>query len=214
MSCRRQPGITTLCGSSPAAPAQTPWTLNLTKKFGTGIEKLLLTYVDHCNRWRRVTISYDCQGTEPASLEMDLAKLTSSREKWVEIYWSIHKNLHEIFFFDTVTHLRLETVESEPRIHVKEDIDESYSTRCETCRTTVINFLPLDSHLSGFVYKVKYSNVSYCMSGKTFPDLMGVDRDVMETIVWLRVERFRKRTEGFHRAGCSPFATSLEQKPA
>ncbi|KIW24819.1 uncharacterized protein PV07_10509 [Cladophialophora immunda] len=186
----RERGITTVGPSSPAAPAQDRWILNLFQRFDEGVEKLFLTYVDDSNHWRRMTISYKCRDAEPMSLELDLSSLASPEDKMSRIWESIYEHLHEIRFFDTVTRLELRTIDSTLNVFVRESIDEviQYPPRdivrlffdsgqfapFEICEDELV----LDSHLYGFVYRIQHGDRYYVK--KDIPGSDAIDRFVYE----------------------------------
>ncbi len=139
------------------------WILNLSMHFRdrSNREKFFITYAEPPNRWRRVTVSCDYRESPPDSLESDLQELSFQREKSARIYESIRESLPDIQFYETVTNLKLKTEDGRLHVHVTEDVNEivpfpSVSTvrhlGCEQIRESDLNF---DSHLSGFVYKVK-----------------------------------------------------------
>ena len=183
---RRERGITTVCPPSPAAPAQDRWILNLFKSFDDGVEKLFLTYVDDSNHWHPMTISYKCRHAEPMSLELHLSSLASPEDKMSRIWESICEKLHEIRFFDTVTQLELQTIDSKLYIYLHEDMDEviQYPSRdivgllfdssqfapFELCEGELV----LDSHLSGFVYRIQHGDRYYVK--KDIPGSDAIDR--------------------------------------
>ncbi|MCJ1364836.1 hypothetical protein MMC16_003953 [Acarospora aff. strigata] len=139
------------------------WILNLSMHFRdrSNREKFFVTYAETPNRWRRVTVSCDYRGAPPDSLESDLQEIQFQREKSARIYESIRESLPDIQFYDTVTNLKLKTEDGRLHVHVTEDVNEiipypPVSTvqhlGSEQVRESDLEF---DSHLSGFVYKVK-----------------------------------------------------------
>ena len=150
----------------------TRWILNLSMHFRdkSDREKFFVTYAQSPTNWRRVTVSCDYRNAEPGSLEMDLKELQFQRDKSLQIYESIRDSLPEIQFYDTVTNLKLETSEGRLHVHVTEDTNEvvPYPPRAtvahilqdEHYRPMEIpeSELMFDSHLSGFVYKVKHED--------------------------------------------------------
>ena len=154
------------------AELDTRWILNLSMHFRdkSDREKFFVTYAETPTKWRRVTVSCDYRNAEPGSLEMDLKELQFQRDKSLQIYESIRDSLPEIQFYDTVTNLKLETSDGRLHVHVTEDTNETVPY---PPRTTVAHILQdpdhrpmeipesdlaFDSHLSGFVYKVKYND--------------------------------------------------------
>ena len=155
-----------------SAELDTRWILNLSMHFRdkSDREKFFVTYAENPSKWRRVTVSCDYRNAEPGSLEMDLKELQFQRDKSMQIYESIRDSLREIQFYDTVTNLKLETSEGRLHVHVTEDINEIVPY---PPRNTVAHILSdpehqpmeipeselvFDSHLSGFVYKVRHNN--------------------------------------------------------
>ncbi|KAL9107221.1 MAG: hypothetical protein Q9227_007845 [Pyrenula ochraceoflavens] len=155
------------------------WILNLSMHFRdkSDREKFFVTYAEERNRWRRVTVSCDYRGAEPESLEMDLKELQFQRDKSAQIYESIRDSLTEIQFYDTVTNLKLETTEGRLHVHVTEDVNEiipyppiasvSHLREARLIRESEIAF---DSHLSGFVYKVKFQGQDFIKKEIPGPD--------------------------------------------
>lgn len=99
------------------------WILNLSMHFRdrSQREKFFVTYREHENLWRRVTISLDYRDAPPDSLEMDLANTAVQREKSAKIYEAIRDSLADIKFYPTVTNLKLETTGGRLHVHVVED---------------------------------------------------------------------------------------------
>jgi len=145
------------------ADLEDKWILNLSMHFRdrSNREKFFVTYAETPNRWRRVTISCDYREAPPDSLESDLQGLPYQREKSARIYESIRESLPDIQFYETVTNLKLKTEDGRLHVHVTEDFNEiipypSVSTvRHLGCAQIREGDLEFDSHLSGFVYKVK-----------------------------------------------------------
>lgn len=146
------------------------WILNLSMHFRdkSDREKFFVTYAQTPNHWRRVTISCDYRNAEPGSLEMDLKELQFQRDKSLQIYESIRDSLPEIQFYDTVTNLKLETTDGRLHVHVTEDVNEIIPYPPRTTVAHILDdaeFQPMevreselifDSHLSGFVYKIRH----------------------------------------------------------
>ncbi|KAI9876513.1 MAG: hypothetical protein M1830_006339 [Pleopsidium flavum] len=162
------------------------WILNLSMHFRdrSNREKFFVTYAETPNRWRRVTVSCDYREAPPDSLERDLQELQYQRDKSARIYESIRESLPDIQFYDSVTNLKLQTKDGRLHVHVTEDVNEiipypSVSTvdhlACEQIRESDLEF---DSHLSGFVYKVKVS--SQLMIKKEIPGPDTVDEFLYE----------------------------------
>ncbi|GAB1318829.1 hypothetical protein MFIFM68171_09039 [Madurella fahalii] len=139
------------------------WILNLSMHFRdkSKREKFFVTYREHEHLWRRVTISLDYRNALDNSLEMDLACTKFQREKNAKIYEAIRESLPDIQFYDTVTNLKLETKEGRLHVHVVEDVNEiiSYPSirmiQHMSCRRVKEREIHFDSHMSGFVYKVR-----------------------------------------------------------
>ena len=141
----------------------TRWILNLSMHFRdrSDREKFFLTYAKEQNQWLRVTVTCDYRDVPEDSLESELKSLHFQRDKSDYIYKVIRDSLTNIDFYDTVTNLRLETRNEQLHVHVTEDVNEIISyPSAELLRH--INFpryeesaLQFESHLSGFVYKVR-----------------------------------------------------------
>lgn len=139
------------------------WILNLSMHFRdkSKREKFFVTYRERDTLWRRVTISLDYRSAPDNSLEMDLLHTKFQRDKSAKIYEAIRESLVDIQFYDTVTNLKLQTTDGRLHVHVVEDVNEiiHYPTvrmishlRCRRIKEQDIEF---DSHMSGFVYKVR-----------------------------------------------------------
>lgn len=99
------------------------WILNLSMHFRdqSRREKFFVTYRRGHHQWYRVTISLDYRNAPPDSLEAELAATKSQREKSTKIYEAIRLSLHDIPFLDTVTNLKLQTINGQLNVHVVED---------------------------------------------------------------------------------------------
>lgn len=139
------------------------WILNLSMHFRdkSKREKFFVTFAEQPTHWRRVTISLDYREAPPGSLEEELQRTRFQRDKSARIYEAIRESLPDIQFYDTVTNLKLQTENERLHVHVVEDISEIISyppvkaihhLDCRRVREEAIVF---DSHLSGFVYKVR-----------------------------------------------------------
>lgn len=155
------------------------WILNLSMHFrdGSEREKFFVTYAEAANRWRRVTISCDYRDAEPESLEQDLKELRYQRDKCARIYESIRESLPEIQFYDTVTNLKLETLDGRLHVHVTEDVNEiipyppiSSIGHLPDAQLVPERRLHFEAHLSGFVYNVRLGDRSYIKKEIPGPD--------------------------------------------
>ena len=145
-------------------------------------EKFFVTYAETPTRWRRVTVSCDYRNAEAGSLEMDLKELQYQRDKSIQIYESIRDSLPEIQFYSTVTNLKLETSEGRLHVHVTEDTNEiipyppitsvEHILEDDDFKPRVIreSELVFDSHISGFVYKVRFCGKDYIKKEIPGPD--------------------------------------------
>ncbi|KAG9581238.1 kinase-like protein, partial [Aureobasidium melanogenum] len=147
------------------AELESTWILNLSMHFRdkSDREKFFVTYAQQPNRWCRVTVSCDYRDAPPSSLESDLKSLKFQRDKNQRIYEAIRESLPDIEFYDTVTNLKLETEDGQLHVHVTEDINEvitypSVDFVEEGCRMYRESELDFQSHISGFVYKVRVGN--------------------------------------------------------
>ncbi|KAK0643516.1 hypothetical protein B0T16DRAFT_183910 [Cercophora newfieldiana] len=139
------------------------WILNLSMHFRdkSKREKFFVTYREDNTLWRRVTVSLDYRNAPENSLELDLVQTKFQRDKSAKIYEAIRESLGDIQFYDTVTNLKLQTTEGRLHVHVVEDVNEiiCYPTvrmiQHMGCRRVKERELEFDSHLSGFVYKVR-----------------------------------------------------------
>ncbi|KAH7626258.1 hypothetical protein B0T09DRAFT_387201 [Sordaria sp. MPI-SDFR-AT-0083] len=139
------------------------WILNLSMHFRdkSKREKFFVTYRQNDSLWRRVTVSLDYRDAQENSLEEELVDIKFQRDKSSRIYEAIRDSLGDIQFYPTVTNLKLQTTDGRLHVHVVEDVNEiiSYPTvrmihhmRCPRIKESEVEF---DSHLSGFVYKVR-----------------------------------------------------------
>ncbi|KAK3491661.1 hypothetical protein B0T13DRAFT_490342 [Neurospora crassa] len=139
------------------------WILNLSMHFRdkSKREKFFVTYRQTESLWRRVTISLDYRDAQEGSLEEELVDIKFQRDKSSRIYEAIRDSLGDIQFYPTVTNLKLQTTDKRLHVHVVEDVNEiiNYPTvrmiqhmRCRRIKESEVEF---DSHISGFVYKVR-----------------------------------------------------------
>ena len=143
------------------------WILNLSMHFRdrSPREKFFVTYAETKTKWRRVSISCDYRDAPPDSLERDLQSLQYQRDKSARIYEAIRSSLPNIQFYDTVTNLRLETSHDDRlHVHVTEDVNEIIPYP-SLHAVQHINFTRIpesevhfESHMSGFVYKVRVND--------------------------------------------------------
>ncbi|KAI1351378.1 hypothetical protein F5Y01DRAFT_124587 [Xylaria sp. FL0043] len=139
------------------------WILNLSMHFRdkSRREKFFVTYRERDSIWRRVTISLDYRNAPSDSLEKDLANTKFQRDKSAKIYEAIRESLQDIQFYDTVTNLKLQTSDGRLHVHVVEDVNEIVQfptvrmVQHMGCRRIRESELEFDSHMSGFVYKVR-----------------------------------------------------------
>jgi hypothetical protein len=154
------------------------WILNLSMHFRdrSNREKFFVTFAETPSRWRRVTISLDYRDAPQGSLEEELQHTRFQRDKSARIYESIRDSLPDIQFYDTVTNLKLQTEHDRLHVHVTEDIHEVISYPPITaishlhCRRIREEELVFDSHLSGFVYKVRVNNEVFIKKEIPGPD--------------------------------------------
>ena len=138
------------------------WILNLSMHFRdhSPREKFFLTYAETPQKWRRLTVSCDYRDVPEDSLEYDLQQLSFQRDKSARIYESIRMSLPDIQFYDTVTNLKLETIDDRLHVHVTEDVNEiinyphAHAVQHIDCPRYLESELHFESHMSGFVYKV------------------------------------------------------------
>ncbi|KUJ10297.1 kinase-like protein [Mollisia scopiformis] len=139
------------------------WILNLSMHFRdkSKREKFFVTFAETPTHWRRVTISLDYRNAPEGSLEEELQRTRFQRDKSARIYEAIRESLPDIQFYDTVTNLKLQTENERLHVHVVEDLSEIISyppikaIAHLNCRKIREDELVFDSHLSGFVYKVR-----------------------------------------------------------
>ncbi|KAI2789156.1 hypothetical protein POX_e07184 [Penicillium oxalicum] len=155
------------------------WILNLSMHFrdNSGREKFFVTYAETPTKWRRVTISMDYHSAPPDSLEREVEGLRYQRDKCARIYESIRESLAEIQFYDTVTNLKVETLDGRLHVHVTEDVNEMIPyppitsiRHLRGARRVPEHFLRFESHLSGFVYKVQLGGRPYIKKEIPGPD--------------------------------------------
>ena len=154
------------------------WILNLSMHFRdkSRREKFFVTYAETPTHWRRVTISLDYRNAPKGSLEEELQKTRFQRDKSAHIYEAIRESLPDIQFYDTVTNLKLQTENDRLHVHVVEDLSEIISyppVRAIShlnCRRVREDQLVFDSHLSGFVYKVRVDDQVFIKKEIPGPD--------------------------------------------
>ncbi|PBP19642.1 protein kinase domain-containing protein [Diplocarpon rosae] len=154
------------------------WILNLSMHFRdkSKREKFFVTFAETPTHWRRVTISLDYRDVPEGSLEEELERTRFQREKSARIYEAIRDSLPEIQFYDTVTNLKLQTENERLHVHVVEDVSEIISYPPITainhlnCRRVREDALVFDSHLSGFVYKVRVDDQLFIKKEIPGPD--------------------------------------------
>ena len=154
------------------------WILNLSMHFRdkSRREKFFVTYAETPTHWRRVTISLDYRDAPKGSLEEELQKTRFQRDKSARIYEAIRESLPDIQFYDTVTNLKLQTENERLHVHVVEDLSEIISyppVRAIShlnCRRVREEELVFDSHLSGFVYKVRVAGQVFIKKEIPGPD--------------------------------------------
>lgn len=154
------------------------WILNLSMHFRdhSPREKFFLTYAEHPHRWRRVTVSCDYRDAPPESLERDLQSLSFQRDKSARIYEAIRSSLPDIQFYDTVTNLKLETRDDRLHVHVTEDLNEIipypsvHAVQHLDCKKYTEDELNFESHMSGFVYKVRVNGRTWIKKEIPGPD--------------------------------------------
>ncbi|KAI5868626.1 hypothetical protein GGS23DRAFT_40053 [Durotheca rogersii] len=145
------------------AELERKWILNLSMHFRdkSRREKFFVTYREDEYVWRRVTISLDYRDAPNDSLEKDLLHIKYQREKSAKIYEAIRDSLRDIQFYSTVTNLKLQTTDGRLHVHVVEDVNEIINypdlrmVQHLRCRRIKERDLVFDSHMSGFVYKVR-----------------------------------------------------------
>ncbi|MCJ1397266.1 hypothetical protein MMC11_000458 [Xylographa trunciseda] len=146
------------------AELEEKWILNLSMHFRdkSPREKFFVTYAETPTRWRRVTISCDYRDAPPDSLERDLQGLQYQRDKSARIYEAIRMSLPDIQFYDTVTNLKLETSQDDRlHVHVTEDTNEiipypsTHAVQHLRFAHVPESEVMFESHMSGFVYKVR-----------------------------------------------------------
>ncbi|MCJ1393694.1 hypothetical protein MMC18_006570 [Xylographa bjoerkii] len=146
------------------AELEEKWILNLSMHFRdkSPREKFFVTYAETPTRWRRVTISCDYRDAPPDSLERDLQGLQYQRDKSARIYEAIRMSLPDIQFYDTVTNLKLETSQDDRlHVHVTEDTNEiipypsTHAVQHLRLARIPESEVMFESHMSGFVYKVR-----------------------------------------------------------
>ena len=185
------PGPDTACAadvsdSAIAEELDQRWILNLSMHFRdrSDREKFFVNYAETAERWRRLTISCDYRNAPADSLEEDLKGLRYQQDKSARIYEAIRDSLPDIKFYDTVTNLKLQTSDGRLHVHVTEDLNEriDYPTKSlfehlpyPLYRESAVAF---ESHLSGFVYKVRVDGRS--MVKKEIPGPDAIDEFIYE----------------------------------
>ncbi|KAH8173301.1 protein kinase domain-containing protein [Sarocladium implicatum] len=169
-----------------ARELDTKWILNLSMHFRdrSKREKFFVTYRQEPHTWRRVTISLDYRNAPPDSLESQLDRTRYQRDKNAKIYEAIRESLDDIQFYDTVTNLKLQTSDGRLFVHVMEDGNEIIhyppvrEIRHLNCTQVPESAIVFDSHMSGFVYKVKVGGTT--LIKKEIPSPETVDEFLYE----------------------------------
>ncbi|KAH8151215.1 uncharacterized protein LAJ45_04917 [Morchella importuna] len=154
------------------------WILNLSMHFRdqSDREKFFVTYAETPNLRRRLTVSCDYRDAPEGTLERELADMRYQRDKSAKIYEAIKESLPSIQFYETITNLKLKTSGGRLHVHVTEDIQEIIPyppvvaiahLRCPKYKESDLEF---ESHLSGFVYKVKIKDKVYIKKEIPGPD--------------------------------------------
>lgn len=164
------------------------WILNLSMHFRdqSQREKFFVTYQESDRHRRRITISCDYREASEGSLEQELSGLKSQRDKSAKIYEAIRDSLRDIRFYNTITNLKLQTAEGRLHVHVTEDANEvihfppTRSISHLKCAKYRESDLKIDSHLSGFVYKVVVNEVDEVMIMKEIPGPDTIDEFLYE----------------------------------
>lgn len=154
------------------------WILNLSMHFRdqSDREKFFVTYAEKPNLRRRLTVSCDYRDAPEGTLERELADMRYQRDKSAKIYEAIKESLPSIQFYETITNLKLQTSGGRLHVHVTEDLHEIIPyppvvaiahLRCPKYKESDLEF---ESHLSGFVYKVKIKNQVYIKKEIPGPD--------------------------------------------
>lgn len=154
------------------------WILNLSMHFRdqSDREKFFVTYAERPNLRRRLTVSCDYRDALEGTLERELAEMKYQRDKSAKIYEAIKESLPAIQFYETITNLKLQTSNGRLHVHVTEDVHEIIPyppviaiahLRCPKYKESELEF---ESHLSGFVYKVKVNGQVYIKKEIPGPD--------------------------------------------
>ena len=162
------------------------WILNLSMHFRdrSDREKFFVNYAETTEQWRRLTISCDYRNAPADSLEEDLKGLRYQQDKSARIYEAIRDSLPDIKFYDTVTNLKLQTSDGRLHVHVTEDLNERIDYPAKSLFEHVLyplyreSAVAFESHLSGFVYKVRVDG--RVMVKKEIPGPDAIDEFVYE----------------------------------
>ncbi|GAP84857.1 putative serine threonine protein kinase [Rosellinia necatrix] len=179
------------------------WILNLSMHYRdkSKREKFFVTYRERESIWRRVTISLDYRNAPSDSLEKDLSTTRFQRDKSAKIYEAIRESLQDIQFYDTVTNLKLETDNGRLHVHVVEDVTEIIDfppirlVKHMGCRRVRESEIEFDSHMSGFVYKVRVDGCTLIKKEIPGPDT--IDEFLYEVNA-LNSLRFSQSVIGFY----------------
>ena len=156
----------------------TKWILNLSMYFKdkSPREKFFITYAETPTKWRRLTVSCDYRNAPPDSLEHDLKTLQYQRDRSARIYEVIRASLSDIQFYDTVTSLKIETQRERLHVHVTEDVNEIIRFPADHLLQNVglpripESQIQLESHISGYMYKVRAGGVEFIKKEPAGPD--------------------------------------------
>ena len=167
-------------------PDDIPWTLNLSMHFRDGREreKFFVTYAETSSVWRRITISCDYRNAPNNSMEKDLMNKKFQRDKSALIWSVVRESINDIQFLDSVTNLKVETIDGRLHLYATEDVNEIIPyppidlVRHINCTRYKESQVEMKSHLSGFVYLVAVG--SETLVRKDIANRDGVDEFLCE----------------------------------
>ncbi|KIW24818.1 uncharacterized protein PV07_10508 [Cladophialophora immunda] len=169
------------------------WILNSVCQLSGHLELFYITYIDKSNAWHRLTVTYDVGEAQPHSLEDDVQRLEDPQEKSDLIRRSIMDRLHQVQFSDNITRLHLKTEEGKLHVDVVNDAEGAVQLPQANSLSPDLMQLPavhesqlgMDSHISGFVYRVRYEGVIY-IKKEIFGQAVEKFRSEMKALYQLR----------------------------
>lgn len=145
-----------------ALPDDMPWILNLSMRFRDGQEreKFFVTYAETPSVWKRITITCDYRNAPDNSMEKQLMNKEFQRDKAALIWSVVKESMIDIQMYDTVTNLRIQTMDDRLHLYATEDVNEIIPyppidrIKHINCPHYKESQVEINNHLNGFAYMV------------------------------------------------------------